>query len=1041
MRLLLSFFALLFTTSTWAQPSAALDDPLANYDEARMLFEADAYGLAAERFADFLAEPAISGSAQLDDQRQQAELLQALSAQRAGLPEAEVLLEAFIDKYSPQPIAIEAIKQVADIAFAEKDYARAAKYYERLPLSGLSKEQRDEVRFRLGYTAFASKDFATATRYLGDIRAREGVYQEPAAYYYALTRYYSGDNEGAKRAFESLSNSERYRKVLPNYLAQIYFADGEYEQLISYAMPLVDEMGAKSASQIHLLIGRSYFELERYQEALPHLEFYAQGSKKMSAADFYQLGYAQYKSGAFKEAAANLKQLASEDTALGQQALYYLGNAHLQLDQREEARPAFSAVSRMNYDENLREEAAWNVAKLNYELGYTQEALTALQSIPERSSYYTDAQGLLSRVILASQDYAKALEVLNGMKSLTPALRETKQRVQVLRGLQLLSARKLDDASVLFSRSLENASDPYYKALANYWMGDIAYSKGEMTEAAKRLNTFMTTAKSLTTVLPDDSNVGTANYLLGYIYLKQREYGVCLGHFQEAIAELRRRQRLSGGSRQLDNMLGDAVIRGGDAHFKRNDYPAAMRLYEEAITKKYTGYVYALYQSAIIQGLQGDETEKIIALETIADNYPTSDFADEALYELGVTYQSLNKLKLAHATLERLVNDYPTSSIKNETLIQLGLVSYNQGNTETAINYYKQVFANQPKAEEVRISQDALQEIYIEDLGRPDDYFAFLETVPGFKLDNSVRDSISFAAAEAQYNSGKYDRAITQYGRYIVEFPKGGYALEALHRRADSYLILEQYPEALKDFESIIARGQNKYYEEALKKAGTIAYDAEGDFDKAYRYFARLLEQDTETSKDPEVLLMALRAAYRSGDKKAVEVLAEEVAQSPNLSTQDKAVAAFYRGKMAYDRKDFDTALSSFNIVIRAQKDTEAAAEARYLVARIYYLQREFDLAETITKAAQSQSSAYPYWVAKSTLLLVDIYLEKEDYLSARAFAEAIVLNYKGDQKLERDAKLKLKEVEQAAAANSNIAPVDTTTIDMVDPETPIQNN
>ncbi len=1040
MRLALSIFALLLTSVLWAQPSAALDDPLANYEEARMLFEADAYGLAAERFADFLASPAISGTAQLDDERQQAELLRALSAQRAALPEANVLLEAFIDKYSPQPIAIDAIKQVADIAFAEKDYARAADFYERLPLNGLSKDKRDEVRFRLGYTAFASKDFPTATRYLGDIRANTGLYQEPAAYYYALTRYYSGDNEGAKRAFESLSSSQTYSKVLPGYLAQIYFADGEYDRVISYAMPLVDGLSARSASQIHLLIGRSYFELKRYKEALPHLEYYAQGSKKMSAADFYQLGYAQYQSGAFKEAAANLKQLAGEDTPLGQQALYYLGNAYLKQDLREEARPAFSAVSRMDYDEKLREEASWNVAKLNYELGYNQDALTALQSIPVNSRYYTEAQGLLSRVILASQDYAKALEVLNGIESPTPALRETKQRVQVLRGLQFMRERKFDNANTLFSRSLENASDPYYKALANYWMGDIAYAKGEVTEAARRLNTFLTTAKSLRTALPDDSNVGTASYLLGYVYLKQGEYGVSLGHFQEAIAELRRRQRLSGGNRQLDNMLGDAVIRGGDAHFKRNDYVAATKLYEEAIDKKYPGYVYAIFQSSIIEGLQGDETEKIIALERIADDYPKSDFADESLYELGVTYQSLNKLKLAHSTLERLVSSYPNSSLKNEALIQLGLVSYNQGNTETAINYYKQIFANQPKAEEVRVAQDALQEIYVEDLGRPDDYFNFLETVPGFKLDNSVRDSISYASAEAQYNTGKYDRAIEQYSRYILDFPKGGYALEALHRRADSYLILEQYPEALKDFESIIGRGQNKYYEESLKKAAQIAYDAEGDFDKSFRYYARLLELDSELSNDPEVQLMALRAAYRSGDKKAVEELASKVANAPGMSAQDKAVAAFYRGKMAYDRKDFDTALSSFNTVIRAQKNTEAAAEARYLISRIYYLQRELELAETITRASQEQSGGYPYWVAKSTLLLIDILLEKEDYLSARAFAEVLVEDYRGDAKLEEDAKLKLKEVELASAANSNVAPEDTTTIDMVDPETPENN-
>ncbi len=1017
-----------------AQTSAALSDPLATFEEARLMFESDAYGPATLRFEDYLSQSKLPGTAQQYDERLQAELLRALAAQRAELPEAEPLLERFIDRYSPQPIAIAAIKQVADMAFAERDYARAAKFYERLPLNGLTREQRDEVRFRLGYTAFASKDFALATRYLGELRGQDGLYREPATYYYALTKFYSGDNQGAKEAFESLSGSQRYAAVLPGNLAQIYFADGEYERVIAYAEPLVDQQGVRQRDQIHLLIGRSYFELERYAEALPHLEFYAQGARKMSAADFYQLGYTQYKTNNFSAAAQNLANLDGEKTALGQAGLYYLGNSYLKLDDRAKARSAFTQVIRLDFDPTLKQEAAWNVAKLNYELGYDQDALEALQSIPPDSRHYQEAQVLLSRVILQSRDYAGALKVLDSLTTLTPALRETKQRVQVLRGLQLLSQGDATGAETLLAQSLTDASDAYYKAIAYYWLGDLAYRRGEMKTAIQRLNSFMTTARATSTTLPTEANPGTASYLLGYAHLKDEEYGLALGHFQEAVAAIKQRQRLMGDAQVLQAMLADAVVRAGDANFKRNEYASAARFYEEAIDNNYPGSVYALYQLAIIEGLQGDNTEKIIAMETIADDYPQSEFADEAMLELGITYQSINQLNRAKQALERLVNEKPKSTLRNEALLQLGLVSINQGNTQTSIDYYKQVFANQPKANEVRRAQAALQEIYVDDLGRPDDYFSFLETVPGFKLDASVRDSINFASAQGQYQSANYDRAIEQYSSYLAEFPKGAYASEAFYRRADAYLILQQFPEALSDFEQLIQRGEGPYYAEALEKAALLAYDAEQDFAKAYRYFSRLLETNSEQARDPATRLNAIRAAYRSKNTEAVYALAQPIIQAPNLPEKDKAIAGFYLGKVAYDQKDYDRALASFNAVIR-NNEGEAAAEARYLVARIYYLRRELDLAEAIAIQAQRQSAGHPYWVAKSTLLLIDLFLEKEDFLSARAVAEGLVTNYRGDKDLEREAERKLKEVQRAADAASRVAPVDSTTIDLLEPD------
>ena len=1018
-----------------AQAPAVLADPYADYAEAAMLFERDVHGLAALRYDDLLDDQPLASRVGVGtgDDRIRAELNRALAAERADLPEARALVERFIDRYSPRPIALTAIKTLADQAFARRDYDEAAGYYDRLPLEALGPNTRDEVRFRLGYTAFVDKDFDLAGRYLGDLRVGGGPYADPATYYYALTRFYSGDNAGARMAFEQLTESEQYGGVVPGNLAQIYFADGEYERVAEFAVPAAERVSAREREKLYLLIGRAYFELGRFAEALPYLETYAEANPRMSAADFYQLGYTQYQTDNFAAAAANLQQLAAGDDELAQAALYYLGTAHLQLGDRARARPAFAAATRLEFDPDIREEAAYNVAKLSYELGYDQDALTGLQAIPPESRYYTEAQGLLSRVILNSRDYARALEILDGMAELTPTLRETRQRVLVLRGLQLLDQGEAPAAKILLSRSLEGASDDYYEALALFWLGDIAFRQNDYATSARRLQAYLKAVQRLDRELPADASPGVANYSLGYIAIRDADYAVALGRFQEAVAALRELDRRGALAGELSRVLGDAVVRAGDASFKRNDYAAAERFYDEAVDNRYVGFVYALYQNAIIAGLQGEPTEKLIALETIADDYPGSAFADDALLELGETYLRINQLKRANQTLERLVATMPESPLRNEALLQLGLVSINQGNVETAINYYKQIFANQPRATEVRRAQTALQEIYVDELGRPDDYFAFLETVPGFELDASVRDSITFSGAIARYRTGDLEAAIAQFSSYLAEFPRGAYADEALFRRADTYVALDRYAEAMTDFEALVKRGEGRFYAEALDRAARIAYDREEDFDKASRYYKRLLEVMGELP--PELALQAVRAAYASGDATTVRTLSPRLVADSSLTAGQRALATFYRAKLAYDDRDFDAALTGLNAAIRAAPESEIAAESRYLVARIYYLRRELDLAENITVAAQRQSSAYPYWVARSTLLLVDLFADRGDFLSARAVAEGLVDNYRGNAELEREAREKLAEVRRAAEANSRVEPVDTSVVELATPD------
>ncbi|MCI5080576.1 MAG: tetratricopeptide repeat protein [Saprospiraceae bacterium] len=965
-----------------------------------------------------LLRPVIEPEAEV--LRAKAELNIAKSAVQLGQEDGEKLILDFVRKYEPEPIAKDALVEIANYYYNAKEYEKAIEYYDEVETAGMTSEEKSEVFFRKGYSNFVQKNFKDAQESFSTIKDNENKYYYPTNYYLGLCYFYDGEYEQADDIFEVVERSEQYQPFIPFYRAQIYFAERRYNDLIRYAEPRLESRRLRKKNEIRQLVGQAYFELQDYEKALPNLEYYAERSKRLREEEFYQLGYAQYKTENYKEAINSFKELATVDSRLGQNAMFYLADCYLRLGQRASARSAFADAKRMQYDPEIQEEALFNYAKLSYELKDPREAITALKDIPLSSRYHTDAQELMSEIFLSYRDYKQAMEIIEGLPNKTPQIRETYQKVTFYRGLQLLQQQNLPGAKELLKKSLEYPLDNMTTAKATYWLGDIAHRQEEYNNSIKQINQFLTMAKALSG-LPDESSLFTGNYIQGYNYLKQENYTAALGFFQEAVDGIQRNRTFIRNENIKRQILGDATMRAGDCLFKRNQYAGAIKFYDQAINGRYTGFEYAIYQKAVIEGLRGRTTEKILALERIPREFPNSEFADDALLQLGSTYQSIGQLSKAAEPLKQLISDYRSKSdLINQAIIRLGLINYNQGNLETAINYYKQIFANNPTPTEAQLALNALEEIYVDDLGRADEYFAFLETIPGYKLDNFAKDSINFKAAESQFENANYDRAVEGYSTYLRRFPNGRYTLVAHYHRGESYSVLRKYSEALFDYEFVADQGPSRYFLKALEKAAIIAYNHERDFNKAFDLYTRLESSAASQDQKFEAQLGALRSAYRVADASSVYSLASKVANSPYATKLQQATANFYLGKMAFDQKDYPNALTAFQQVVQLS-DNEQTAEARYLIAYIRYLQRDLETAQQLCINANRESSGYPYWVAKSVILLSDILLEKNDLYNARAALEALLENFNEDPELVNTAQQKLNIINQQINRGSRL--------------------
>ncbi|NJC24837.1 tetratricopeptide repeat protein [Neolewinella antarctica] len=960
--------------------------------------------------------------------RIRAELNRAKIAVRLDKIEGEKLILDFVRRYQPAPVANDALLEIANFYFNEGDLEKATEYYKRVPADLLTVDQRAELNFRLGYSAFVQKNFSEAKRYFQFSKANPGEFYYPTNYYLGMIYFFDGNYESALSQFKIAEKDKQYQLYVPYYLAQIYFAQRRYDELIAYAAPLVNGSGIRNQKEMNQLLGQAYFEKKNYQEALPLLATYAQGNRRMQPEELYQLGFTQYKLGMYQEAGTSFRELAGENSLVGQSASYYLGDVLLRQGDGPSARNSFGTASRQTFSPEIQEEALFNYAKLSYELGYPTDATTAIEKISPSSRYYIQSQELLGKIFSSNRDFQAALDILEQMPNRTPQLQEAYQRAAFGRGIEVLKMGDAAGAKVLLDKSLAKPVDPLIRAQALYWKADIEHSQGNYPQSINLNNQFLALATGMQG-LPDQASVYTGNYLQGYNYLKQNNYPAALDYFVKTVTGIERNIAYIPDADIRERVLGDAVLRAGDAHFSRNQYDQAARYYDDAINRKTNGFVYAIYQKAIIEGLRNRNADKILALEQLVQSYPDNEYADDALFQLALTYGDMGRPQEALVPLRRIVSDYKLKSpLVNQSLLQLGLLSYNLGTSEASINYYKQVFSNNPTPKEAQVAKQALEEIYVTNMGRDDLYLQFLATIPGQELDADGREAISYKAAVSQYENGNYERAVPALTNYLRQYPRTTNALAATFYRADSHLALREYNRALPDYEAVIAAGPSSFYLPAVRKGSTIAYNSLRDFERSFRLYS-LFEQAAENDDDRvEAQIGALRSAYRLNNVQATEAYATKVANNPTAPVKQRTTASFYLGKIAYDRQDFATARRAFEQV-KANSDDEQTAEARYLVANTYFMGRDFSTAQQLVEEANVESSAYPYWVAKSVILWSDIFREQGDLLNARAVLEAMLDKYDGDPALVAEARTKLQLLEREADGKSrlNTAPAPST--------------
>ena len=465
--------------------------------------------------------------------------------------------------------------------------------------------------------------------------------------------------------------------------------------------------------------------------------------------------------------------------------------------------------------------------------------------------------------------------------------------------------------------------------------------------------------------------------------------------------------------------LNDSYLRLGDSRFVTSKYWPAMDAYNKAIELKSVDADYAAFQKAISYGFVSKNDKKIEDFNKFLATFKTSQFRDDALFELGNTYVAEGKTDLAIKTYDQLLSEFKNGSYASKAVLRQGLIYYNANKDNEAIVKFKKVASDYPRTTEAIEAVSTARLIYV-DNGKVDEYATWVRTLDFVEVSDSELDNDTYEAAEKQYLQNNTKQAITTLSGYVAKFPKGIHALKANFYLAQSYYVDGLESNSVQNYEYVIAQSKSEFTEQSLARLCEIHLKKD-DFTKAIPVLKRL-EVEADFPQNVTFAQANLMRAYYSQKEYPNSVIyADKVLANPKTDNKVKSDAQIIVARSAIKANDEAKARTAYANLLKIAKG-ELAAEALFYDA--YFKNKDGKFAESnkVVQKIAKDYSGYKYFGAKGLVVMAKNYYGLKDSFQATAILESVIQNFAEFTDVVEEAKTELNTIKaEESKTNSSI--------------------
>lgn len=908
---------------------------------------------------------------------------------------ASKALQDYLKRY-PYTTYADEVKMMLGVTQVEaKHYKQALKNFEEVTLSRLGRDQQPEYMFYRGYAFLMMGEYQKSLTFFSTLRQKDTPYTLASRYYYAFAHYKFEHYDQALPEFLAIEHTQQYSDIVPYYVIQIYYSQGNLEE-VEHRATYVMEANPDNPNngEVERILGELRYQRGAYAQAIPHLEAYEKSfteqKKELVRNDLYLLGMAYFHTEQYNKAVSYLKRVKPLNDSISESVALHMGHSYVHLGNIEQGKLNYATAVRYGISPKLTEEAMYNYALCTYQsssaLGESVTAFTDfLRSYP-KSEHATTIRSLLSDAFLRSRNYQAAYEALQLIYITDPKMEQTKQYLRYQLGADAFRQGNIAKAQQFLQEILRqpkayNAQN----AEACYLLAECAY----------RMRNYQQTVDYITQAEQESGWSKSPNkihgmYLKGYAYFQQRLYAQAATTLRDYVSKAESGQPT----------YADALNRIGDCEFNNRQFNEAIRTYQRVIDLGATGADYATFQAGYAYGLKHEYVNKAEKMLSLVVNYPQSDYADDALYEMARAYIENNQEEAAIMAYERLLSNYPNSNMARKASLEQGMINRNLKQYNEAISAFKRTINNYPGTEEAYAALDGLEQVYVA-TNNISEYLAYTKKLGKSQMRvTTAEDSLTYVTAELQYMLGNYREAAAGLATYIARFCNGGrYCTNAHYYAADSYYRLGQMQDALTEYSALTRLNGNAYMEEACMRAAGISFDNK-DYETAMQHFRHLSEVASTEGNRRIAQLGLLRCASNLNDGNTVERVATEILSADGLPEDMRQEALYCRAKAYLSQGNNGLAVVDLTPLSK-EVVTAIGAESKYLLSQAYYNMGAVDNAEEEIMAFAQMNTQHQYWLAKAMVLLADISLKREDVYQAQQYLLALQANYHGQDDIQ----------------------------------------
>ncbi|MBW7863935.1 MAG: tetratricopeptide repeat protein [Candidatus Hydrogenedentes bacterium] len=683
-----------------------------------------------------------------------------------------------------------------------------------------------------------------------------------------------------------------------------------------------------------LAFANGLFSRGFFSEAVEEYEAYLtrQPSGPDAGAAWYRLGQSAQATNQPEKALEAFRKAAElpGDAAVQAQARLSLGETLSSLKRSKEAAEILEPLAGGDRPGEVRARALYYLGRARHDLGDTDKAAAAYQtlsdSLPDHVlapyAKYQLAYIQMDRSLF--EDAAITFSQVAGNAAADPALRmESRFRTaEIYDKIGWFSA-----AVGAYEELKREFPDSDYAKRADYGYAWSLYHAKKYPEAAAAAEMFLKNK-------PDPALVPGMLYLLGNSLQQGKEYAKAVAVYRE-LAE---KHPDSPFAAQGRGKAAWALYLNGDTAGAKTAALEFLKTEKDTLLAGETGFLLGILLAA-----EGNYEDARQEFRMVAEKFPESEFAPEALYKSGECLLQLGVRNEAAKIFEEFVRRYPDNPLASEAILRAGDAQFNAQDFAQAVEKYRMILdkPGDPAVEEDTLNRLAITYHNMKDYAKSaETYKALLEKFPATRHAADAR----FRIAEYQLREEKDAlKAIESYQAVLDAKPGGelaGRALRGLalarYERKDHGMAAELFLRLSREYP------QMSLPEEVYTWCGQWFYD-NSRWDEAAAMLEALLKARPEYPYPDKARFTIAECAEQAGrEKEALEKYQAVVDAAP---TGSKAVEAKFRMAGLLEKAgNPDKAAELYESAASANVG-DIAAQSRFRLGELYEKQGEHERA------------------------------------------------------------------------------------------------